>query len=272
MFRSYLMLGALLSLAATIGCSSDGGGSGDGGTGGGGGGDGGSGGTSPTAADGNTTLGCTNSFTSDISILDWILSVDPGDAVEPGEEFTAEVSGTAFFDEAFLDAVIDTIDGIQRFALVDLQGTVVVRTGATGDPVALGAADVPYSCALLDESGDPVSCNPDDGDCDGNPANPCSQFVDLPLSDDCSEGGVCDMLGKNEGEDAEAPGNQCAKNGYCLTGPLPLPLETKTATYTANADRFADSVRLAGRRHRRRGGRGRRVLRLGQSMRPERGR
>jgi len=244
MFRSYLSLGALICLAAAIGCKSS-----DNGGDGGNGGNGGDGGNGPgNGGEVTVTLGCTNSVSEDISILEWILSVEPEGAVEPGEEFTAEVGGVAFFGESFLDGALDIITDLKRVALLELAGTVQVRSGGTGDAVVLGPGDIPFTCALPGGDGEAVSCDPANDIDPGQPLlgntecipsgaiNPCLQYFDLPISDDCSDGGVCDMLGKNEGEDAGSPGDQCARSGFCITDPLPLPLGSETGTYTAAND------------------------------------
>ena len=253
MFRSYLGVAAILSLAAVIGCDS--GSTNTGGSGGsaGSGGSGGSAGTGGMGGEGGTeiaatvTLGCTNNVdTSAISMLDWNLTIDPGAPVAAGEEFTAEVGGVAFFAESFLDAALAVIAGLQRVVLEDLAGTVQVRSGATGDAVVLRAVEVPTTCGIPDGDGNAVSCDtandiPDglgaNSDCAPTGAfNPCAAFVDLPTSDDCTDGGTCSMLGKNEPDGAAAPGNQCEINNFCITGPLPLPMESQSATYMADAD------------------------------------
>jgi hypothetical protein len=51
--------------------------------------------------------------------------------------------------------------------------------------------------------------------------------VDLPISNDCAPAGVCDGLGKLD--------SQCAANGFCITGPLPLPLQAASGSYTVAA-------------------------------------
>ena len=282
MFRSYMTVIALACLAATIGCSTSdtppggGGNGGDGGSGGsagagGGGGDGGSG-PSASAATGAVTVGCVNSQTDDVSILSWEQTVDPGAPVEPGAEFSANLTGIAFFASSFLDGVLGVLPDVNRIEITQLAATVQVRSGATGDGVTLGAGDIPYSCLELNESGEEIACDPANdleggGNSDCNPANPrdnCGQFLFLPASLDCSVGGECDGLGKAdtgscrdttttacqtaadcpEGETCipegglpgVVPGSQCNRSGFCITGDLPLPLESKSGTYTADAD------------------------------------
>jgi hypothetical protein len=279
MFRSYMTVIALACLAATIGCTSSdsppsgGGTGGDAGSGGsaGSGGEGGSG-PSASAVTGFVDLGCANSQTADVSILSWEQTVDPGAPVEPGAEFTADLTGTAFFASSFLDGVLNVLPDIDRIEITQLAATVQVRSGATGDGVTLGAGDIPYSCEQLDGSGAEVPCDPANDAEDGSnsdcepviPGNGCGQFLFLPTSLDCSVGGECDGLGKADtgscrdttttacqtaadcpgsetcipdgGLPGDVPGSQCNRSGFCITSDLPLPLETKSGTYTADAD------------------------------------
>jgi len=262
MFRSYLYVAAMFCLAAAVGCSSSGeatGGSGGvgGGTGGdGGGGGGGQGGTEVSAT---ISVGCTNTVTTDVSILDWEMSIDPGAPVGPSEQFTADIDGLAFFAESFLDAALVAIPGIKRAALVDFAGTVLPRSGATGDPVVLELEDIPFTCFFDDPvgSGNFLPCDPaNDADNGGNSdcvppnfgANKCLRWVSLPTTDGVpnSDGGctpaggavpdcdcsACAALNPcTDGTDCKT--TQCEANGYCITGPLPVPLEGQQASYTS---------------------------------------
>jgi hypothetical protein len=172
--------------------------------------------------------------TADISILDWELTVTPDGAITGGAAFDAELDGIAFFAESFLDAAQAVVPGgIKSAALADVAATVLVRSGATGDPVTLGPSDLPYTCQIGGASCDPANSTPGGSNPDCEPVggfNQCLQFVEIPNSEDCAPGGVCDMLGKT-GE-----GSQCANNGFCVTGPLPLQLEAATGSYTADAE------------------------------------
>jgi hypothetical protein len=267
MFRSYVRVIALLCLAAAVGCSDDsgtGGGTagmgGDGGAGGVGGGTGGVGGvgggtggvgggtggvgggtggvggsTGGTTVTETVTLGCTNSVTADISILNWDLEVTYP-AIAADSEFDVDLTGEAFFDEAFLDAAQGVIPGgITEAGLVAIGATVLVRSGATGDPVLLvDDSDAPFECGIArtacDPANDDASVPGSRGNSDCQPQgvfNPCLQYVQIPTSDDCAPGGECETLGKE---------SQCTANDFCVTGPLPLPLSTETGTFTAAAE------------------------------------
>jgi hypothetical protein len=250
MVRSYLTVFALLCLAAAVGCGDDGGGTG--GTGGtaGTGGTGGTGGMAgvPDPVTKTVSLGCSNSVTTDISILDWELTVAPSDPIVGGGSFDADLSGVAFFSEDFLDVSQSVIvGGVRSAGLTDLAATVTVRSGATGDPVLLGPTDIPYTCALPDTNGDPVSCDPanavgdfpNDENTDCQPQgifNRCRRFVNVPVSEDCASGGECEQLDPSgcTGDECVKAG-QCATNGFCVTGPLPLDLAMGTGSYTADA-------------------------------------
>ncbi len=195
------------------------------------------------------SLGCANSVTTDISILDWELTVAPSDPIVGGGAFDAELSGVAFFSEDFLDVAQNVIPGgVQSAGLTDLAATVTVRSGATGDPVVLGPTDIPYTCALADiDTGETVTCDPansegtfpNDSNTDCQPQgtfNKCRRFIDVPTSEDCASGGACEQLDPSDCTgDACVKANQCTNNGFCVTGPLPLDLATATGSYTADA-------------------------------------
>lgn len=115
---------------------------------------------------------------------------------------------------------------------------------------------------LCDQAND----NPDGSNPDCLPVVPDGPFcqdpvviVDLPISEDCAPGGVCDALGKgvctpgncvggtNEGAACETAddcdgvcdncpfGTQCGNNQFCVTGDLALTLKPEVQTYLADA-------------------------------------
>ena len=180
------------------------------------------------------TLGCTNSVSSDVSILSFDLTVDPT-AVVSGQALTADLDGVAEFSESFLDAAQAAIPGgVTKAAIIDLQATVIARSGGTGADVALTTEAIAYTCAA-----DAAACDPlndaasipgarENSDClPLGSFNPCARHVPVPTSSDCAPGGVCDGLGKLAA--------QCDTNGFCVTGGIPLPLEAAVGSYTANA-------------------------------------
>lgn len=178
------------------------------------------------------TLGCTNNVNDNVSILEWELWVTREGDIVGGESFDATLDGIAFFSEEFLDAAQGAIPGgVEDAGLVAIAATVLPRSGATGDPVTLvDDSDAPFACAIGRTACDPAN---DDASIPGARANsdctpsgvfnPCLQFTAIPTSSDCSE---CDALG-------DPKSMQCANNGFCVTGPLPVDLEAKTTTYTA---------------------------------------
>ena len=113
-------------------------------------------------------------------------------------------------------------------------------TGATGDDVPLTAgSDIPYECSIFDTGpGAQVPCDINNdlasipgvrpnSDCvPTGTFNPCLRIVTIPTTNDCAAGGVCDSLGK---------ASQCAANGFCVTGGLPIDLDPGSGSYTAGA-------------------------------------
>ncbi len=189
----------------------------------------------PPAQSAGITVGCTNNVTADISILPFVLDVDPG-VILSNQSVTADFAGVAEFSEVFLDAAQGAVPGgVTAADLVNLVATVQIRTGGTfASTVGLTNAPLPTTCLIGG-----TACNPaNDGasvpgsqpntDCvPTGTFNPCQALVSIPISSDCAPGGVCDGLGKLT--------SQCDTNGFCVTGGLPLPLASQTANFTADA-------------------------------------
>lgn len=183
------------------------------------------------------TLGCTDSF-GDSSLLPFELTVAPG-AITSGQPFVAELRGSGFVPEELLDAVQWTIPGgAARINLIDAQATVRVRSGASGNDVGLVPVPLPYRCAIDAAS----ACDPShdlagvpgrrgNSDCvPVGPTNPCGRFIDIPTSNDCEPGGQCASLDGGTGVKLD----QCAANGFCVTGGVTLPLAAQVAPYQAD--------------------------------------
>ena len=179
-------------------------------------------------------VGCRNSITDALSLLDWELTVSLT-PVESGELFTATLEGVAVANEFFLDTGQSAIPGgVKEMNLIDLKATVHVHSGATGADVILTSEPIPYECFV-----GRTECDPANDDVPGVPGlrsntdckpeettNPCGRFVLLPISSDCAPGGVCDGRNKT---------GQCSDNGFCITGDLRLPLERVSGEYTADS-------------------------------------
>lgn len=196
----------------------------------------------PTCTTGMCTktisLGCTNNVTSDVSFLNWELSVDPTTIIS-GQSVDVAYDGIAEFPEPYLDAVQSVPGGVTSAWLVDVQSTVHVRAGSPdAADVALTNEPIPYICGF-----DPlaaVSCDPANdlasipgarGNTDCVPTgnfNPCVQIISFPTSTDCSPGGLCESLGPEKQ-------NQCDYNGFCITGDLMIPLQAEASSFTADA-------------------------------------
>ena len=190
----------------------------------------------PPLQSADITVGCTNNVTADISILPFILDVDPNAIVAGAGPVPTTFAGTAEFSEVFLDAAQGAVPGgVTAADLVNLVATVQIRTGGTlNSTVALTNAPLPTTCLIGG-----TACNPaNDGasvpgsqpntDCvPTGTFNPCQALVSIPTSTDCAPGGVCDGLGKLA--------SQCSTNGFCVTGGLPLPLASQSTTLTPAA-------------------------------------
>jgi hypothetical protein len=201
---------------------------------GGGGGDAGSDGTTLTE---ELSLGCANSSPIGAqSLLSAELAVTAG-TITGGEEFSATLAGTAGFPESFLDAAQALVPGgLSQAKVIDARYVAQVRSGATVD----GGED-PGTALAPDPAGvspgeqrfcrypTTTTCTSDD-DCTVPPCSDPVLVSDVPTSDDCAPDGVCDGLGKLEGETS-----QCALNGFCVTGGLELPLLPVMQAYTADA-------------------------------------
>ena len=232
-----ILLGGCADVVTTDGGGGAGGASGMGGAGGGGGGMGGGGGVGgaggATVVTKTISLGYTNNapvIFGDVMIVDWELSVAPDGAVAGGTTFDATLDGTAFFPEAILDGLqAIVIGGVKRLAVTELAATVLVRSGASGDPVTLEQAEVSHSCVVDGTACDPTKTQPDGSNEDCIPvfaSNECLGFLEVPTSEACAPGAACETFGKE---------SQCEANGFCVTGPIAIKLEAGTGTYTADA-------------------------------------
>jgi hypothetical protein len=220
------------------------------------------------------TVGCTTTASTNVTVLPFRMDVDPGPILS-GAGVTIDYTGLALFEKTpFLDAGLGLFPGLTRASLTALNATTQVRTGLTGPNALLNAdtsglavecsigggpctvdtdcpgvmfgefcgafADLPAtwfcdnnSTNIGDGSGDPGGgqglCNninrlcTTDADCGGTPGT-----CDPDCDDACLAGGTCDILGG-------VALTQCAANGFCLHGDLPLPLNTVIgAAYTAD--------------------------------------
>jgi len=178
------------------------------------------------------TLGCTNNVTSDVTMLDFELTVTP-DPVVSGAIVPVNYDGVAKFPEPMLDGAQPAVVGSFEMDVIDLRATVHLRSGATAADVTLTTEPIPTTCLIGGGVCDPINNSPS---VPGNQANsdcvpvgtfnPCQAVAVVPTSSDCTVGGVCDLLGKS---------SQCDVNNFCVTGPLLLPLQDVNTTFTADA-------------------------------------
>jgi hypothetical protein len=177
---------------------------------------------------------CRNSIESSIGLLAWELEVIP-DAIESGSPFSAQLGGVMVFGEDFLDSGQELVPGgVREVNLVDVRATVHVRSGAIGDDVSLEVEPIPYRCAagraLCDPANDLEGAPGLRGNTDCEPVGPtnaCGRYILLPISTDCEPRGLCVLRGKSE---------QCALNGFCITGDLRVDLQSAIGQYVADAE------------------------------------
>ena len=182
------------------------------------------------------SLGCTQNVTGDVAMVDLELTVT-ADPLTGGTTVPVHYAGVFRFPEVFLDGAQPTVPGgILEGDLIDAQGTVHVRSGATAadstlsSPVPAG----PGTCVLpLGTTCDPANDLPSipglrsNTDCvPTGTFNPCQHVVAFPTSFDCSPGGTCELLGKT---------TQCQTNGFCITGDLLIPLDGVDSTVDVDA-------------------------------------
>ena len=184
------------------------------------------------------SIACRNSVNDVTSVLTWELTVEPG-TIEGGETFFPTLDGVAVFHEEFLDDALDQVR-VDEINLVELNATVQVRSGATGDSVKLTNREYSYECFLSPrESCDPENDDPScevpgrcsNSDCQPeSPENPCGRFLGLPISRDCAPDGLCATLGGRKVQ-------HCDRWGFCAFGDFEIPLKKQSGgEYTADPE------------------------------------
>jgi hypothetical protein len=173
------------------------------------------------------TLGCTNNLTPDISILPWQLEAGPATIVA-GNPVTMPYTGTAFFTESFLDAGLAAVPGLSQAALApgNRGGATIVEYGGglSGPDVEIEPAPIPTTCDGGMNAGGACTV---DSDCPPIGYFSCLEIVQIPTIDGTGDAcAACNALGPPKD-------TQCADNGYCIAGPLPLPLDNVSGSYTA---------------------------------------
>jgi hypothetical protein len=219
-------------------------------------------------------VGCTTSGSTEVSILPFELTAEPGPLVS-GAAVSVDYTGLALLEKSpFLDAALGLFPGLTHVSLTALNATVQVRAGLTGPDVVLNAdpSSLVVECSI---SAAPCTV---DTDCPGVMFGEfCGAFADLPVTWFCDNNstnigdgsvdpgggqGICNNVNRLCTTDADCGGTpgtcdpncddacltggvcdvlggvaltQCLANGYCLIGDLPLPLNTVIgAAYTAD--------------------------------------
>jgi len=184
---------------------------------------------SPTFTAKTTTLefGCSNGPTP-IAPIPFALTVETTPIIggSAPREFTARFRGSAAFPVEVLDSVQSEPGGVQAVAIDKLNATVWIDQGTQGPPISLGIDNSQLSpvptrfCSFP-----PNQACTADGECSSGTCNPPIDAYPIPTSSDCAAGGTCEALGKT------GSGSQCERNGFCVTGSLPLPLGVETRTH-----------------------------------------
>jgi len=178
------------------------------------------------------TLGCTNNLTTNISVLPWELSADP-DQVVDGQASAITYTGIANFTESFLDAGLGAVPGLSEAALAPGNrggATIVPKAGLIGGDAAgleIEPAPIPTTCSGGMNAGGACTV---DSECPPIGYFSCLEIVQIPVLDGTGDScAACNAIG--------APKDtQCAENGYCIDGDLPIPLDTVVGNYTAVAN------------------------------------
>jgi hypothetical protein len=146
------------------------------------------------ASSGRLSLACTSSLLEEPFLVFWDLTVqfDSGCGYVSGGTGIWDFGAIVELPEHFLDALQDRLDdGVSEIELLDTRATVRVRSGGTGADQTL----MPSGIVL-------------------------PQIVALPTTEDC---GICASIDDGSG----AKTAQCANNGFCVTGAMPIRLDGK---------------------------------------------
>ena len=173
---------------------------------------------------GTVQIGCTNGVTSAQSPFPNVLTVTVHSPVFSGQPFTLGASGFGAFPKFFLDAAQGTVPGGVRSAIVEGFNVTMELVNGTGqillqaDPAGIVPGLTQYCQYPPSQTCTAAS------DCIVPPCNPAVLVAGVPLSEDCSVGGVCEGLGQGPNDGATAQCNITDPPSFCVTGDLIVPL------------------------------------------------
>ena len=173
---------------------------------------------------GTVQIGCTNGVTDAQSPFPNQMQITENGTIFAGQPFTVDVSGIGAFPKFFLDAAQGTVPGGVRSAVVEGFNVTVEAVNGTGQ-ILLQADPSGITPGLTQFCQYPTStvCT-QDSDCIVPPCNPPVLLAGVPLSEDCSVGGVCEGLGQGPNDGATAQCNITSPPSFCVTGDLLVPL------------------------------------------------
>ena len=185
---------------------------------------------------GVVTVGCTNGVTANQSEFPNVLDVTVAEPVIAGAAFTADFSGVGVFPQFFLDAAQSTVPGGVRSAIIEgFEMTATIFSGATGADVSMGpdaAGIVPGLTSFCQYPGSRV-CTAD-SDCIVPPCNVPVLLIEVPISEECGAGGVCEGLGQGTADGPTAQCNITDPPSFCVTGDMFIPSESASGVFTAD--------------------------------------
>ncbi|MBW2222647.1 MAG: hypothetical protein JRF54_00240, partial [Deltaproteobacteria bacterium] len=173
---------------------------------------------------GTVQLGCTNGVTSAQSPFPNQLTVTVNEPVFGGAGFTADASGIGAFPKFFLDAAQSTVPGGVRSAIVEGFNTTVELNNGTGQILLQADPDAvtPGLTRFCNFPADQICTM--DSECLALVCFDPVLVVDVPISEDCGPGGVCEGLGQGFDDGAAAQCNITDPPEFCVTGDLLIPL------------------------------------------------
>ena len=173
---------------------------------------------------GTVPIGCTNGVTDAQSPFPNQLSITVNEPPLSGAPFTVDASGIGAFPKFFLDAAQGTVPGGVRSAVVEGFNATVELVNGTGK-ILLQADPSGITPGLTQFCQYPSStvCTVD-ADCIVPPCNPPVLVAAVPISEDCTVGGVCEGLGQGPNDGPTAQCNITDPPSFCVTGDLLVPL------------------------------------------------
>jgi hypothetical protein len=152
------------------------------------------------------------------------MTVAVNEPVFSGAAFTADISGIGAFPQFFLDAAQSTVPGGVRSAIVEGFNATVEANNGTGQILLQADPDAvtPGLTRFCNFPPDQICTM--DSECLAMVCFDPVLVVEVPISEDCGTGGVCDGLGQGFTDGPAAQCNITDPPEFCVTGDLAVPL------------------------------------------------